>query len=540
MNRYNYGTQITQMLRNADFRRFFCLNLNLSYCIISIIKVSMKVQKRMISFIRNSLRLGNSPFEGGRGGCSSQLNITKKISTLTSCIICIFLTVSTLQVFSQKPNRPKNIIIVLADDLGYGDLGCYGQKIIKTPNLDKLSKEGIKFTDFYSGSTVCAPSRCALLTGKDMGHATIRGNRETALPENETTIADVAKSAGYKTGMFGKWGLGNIGNEGSPERQNFDEFFGYLDHGHAHYFYTDHLFETKNGKTQKVTIDPTVHTSSVIFKKALNFIENHKNEPFLLYLPMTLPHAELAIPSAESSATFLNKEGKSIFVETPFVRGTGMSKTYHSQETPNLATAAMITQVDLDMGKLIAQIEKLGLKEDTYILFTSDNGPHDEGGRNIKQFDSSGGFRGFKRDLYEGGIRVPAIAWGGGIQPKTIKNITANWDILPTICEIVGKKIPENINGKSFKNLFLGKKVKDSHEFLYWEFHERGYDQAIRYKNFKAVKRSNNQLKMELYDIQTDPSESNDLANERPKEVEKIENLFKKARVESVAYPIKY
>jgi arylsulfatase A-like enzyme len=494
----------------------------------------------MISFIRNKFRLGNSPFEGGRGGCPNQLIFLKKKLRISKYFICIFLSISILQAFSQKEKKPKNIIIVLADDLGYGDLGCYGQKIIKTPNLNKLAKVGLKFTDFYSGSTVCAPSRCALLTGKDMGHATIRGNRETPLPENEITIADVAKSAGYKTGMFGKWGLGNISNEGSPERQNWDEFFGYLDHGHAHYFYTDHLFETKNGKTEKVTIDPKKHTSSLIFEKALNFIENHKNEPFLLYLPMTLPHAELAIPSQEAAASYRNLKGKSKFIEVPFVQGTGISKTYHSQEEPNLATAAMITQVDLDMGKLVDFLKQKGLMDDTYVIFTSDNGPHDEGGRNIKQFDSSGGLRGFKRDLYEGGIRVPAIMWGAGIQPKTINTLTANWDILPTISEIVGKSVPENINGKSFYNLLLNKNVKETHEFLYWEFHERGYDQAIRYKNFKAVKRSDNQLKMELYDIKNDPSESNDLAELMPKEVEKIESLFKKARVENERYPIKY
>jgi len=439
--------------------------------------------------------------------------------------------------FAQAPEK-VNIIIILADDLGYGDLGSYGQKLIPTPNLDRLAAEGVRFTQFYSGSTVCAPSRCALMTGKDMGHAYIRGNKETPLEQSDFTMPKLAKKKGYVTGMFGKWGLGHENTEGSPEKQGWDEFLGYLDQRHAHNFYVKNLWETRNGKTIAHPMDTTQHTAPYIFSAALNFVRNHQKQPFLLYLPVTLPHAEMTIPTKEAIAPFLKPNGQSIFSETPFVKGTGMSTTYSSQAMPNAATAAMIRQVDLDVGKLMALLKELNLDGKTYVFFTSDNGPHQEGGRNVKQFESTAGLRGFKRDLYEGGIRVPAIAWGKGVQRKVSDEPLANWDFLPTVAEIMGETIPQGINGVSFLDVLQKTNHQTKHNSLYWEFFERGFDQAIRKGNWKAIKRSVNKSALELYDLSKDYAENHDVAAQNPEIVKQMEVLFQQARVDSPDYPL--
>ncbi len=450
-------------------------------------------------------------------------------------LFCLCLIHSSI---AQRTATP-NIIIVLVDDMGYGDLGCYGQKLIPTPFLDRMAEEGCRFTDFYSGSTVCAPSRCALMTGKDMGHAYIRGNKETPLRDSDLTIPRLAKKQGYRTGMFGKWGLGLATNSGSPERQGWDEFLGYLDHRHAHNFYVKNLWETNQGVTKSHPMDTTQHTAPYIFKAALHFIRKHSQDPFLLYLPMTLPHAETSIPTDESIAPFLNSTGKSIFPETPFIKGSGMSVTYDSQAMPNAATAAMIRQIDLDMGALMALLKELNLDKNTYVFFTSDNGPHQEGGRNVKQFESTAGLRGFKRDLYEGGIRVPTIAWGMGLSKKLIHEPLANWDFLPTIADILKIEKPKDINGSSFLNVLRTTRFKPVHSYLYWEFFERGFDQAIRKGKWKAIRRSVNGSKLELYNLSTDPSENLDVAMQNPLIVKEMESLFLNAREESVDYPIK-
>jgi arylsulfatase A-like enzyme len=456
----------------------------------------------------------------------------KKITLIIICLGVFFISPTRAH---QKPN----IIIVLADDLGYGDLGCYGQKLIQTPNLDRMATEGCRFTNFYSGSTVCAPSRYALMTGKDMGHAYIRGNKETPLRGSDLTIPKLAKQRGYVTGMFGKWGLGLENNSGSPEQQGWDEFLGYLSHRSAHNFYVKNLWETRGGVTVPHVMDTTQNTAPYIFDAALSFIKVNRANPFFLYIPITLPHAEMTIPTKEAITPFLNASGNSIFIETPFVKGTGMSKTYSSQSMPNAATASMIRQIDLDMGRLMSLLKELGLDKNTYVFFTSDNGPHQEGGRNVKQFESTAGLRGFKRDLYEGGIRVPAIAWGmNGIQKKVSREPLANWDFLPTIAEIIGAKVPGDITGVSFLDVLQKTKHSTKHEILYWEFHERGFDQALRKDNWKAIKRSANNSKLELYNLANDYSESNDVALQNPLVVKEIEALFSKARIESSDYPV--
>jgi len=451
--------------------------------------------------------------------------------------IFLFLVFFATQIFVPPATKP-NVIVFIADDLGYGDVGSFGQKLIPTHNLDQMAKEGCRFTAFYSGSTVCAPSRYALMTGKHMGHAAIRGNQESPMPLSEVTIPKIAKQQGYVTGMFGKWGLGLESNEGTPEKQGWDRFLGYLHHMAAHNYHVKNLWETQGGKTVLHPMDSTQNTAPYIFNAALNFIKANKNQPFLLYLPTTLPHAEMANPTAESLQPFLRPNGKSIFPETPFVKGTGMSTTYSSQIMPNAATAAMIRQIDLDMGKLMGLLRELGLDKNTYIIFTSDNGPHQEGGRNVKQFDSTGGLRGFKRDLYEGGIRVPTIVWGGNTLSKISDEPLGNWDILPTIAALIGSPIPAGVDGVSFQDVISHKKTKTKHESLYWEFHERGFDQALRKGKWKAIKRSSNNSKLELYDLSTDQSESYDLADRYPKIAQEMEALLAKSRVDSPDYPI--
>lgn len=441
---------------------------------------------------------------------------------------------------SQKKDTKSspNIIYIMADDLGYGDLGCYGQKKLRTPNLDKMAQQGIQFTQFYAGSTVCAPSRCALMTGKHMGNAYIRGNKELPLRENDMTLAKLMKQAGYVTGMYGKWGLGLEDNTGSPEKQGWDYFLGYLHHRAAHRYNIDHLWEVRKGSLHKFPIDTLTNTYPVIFRAALDFINEHKNEPFFLYLPVTIPHAEMRAPTEESMKPFLKEDGSSVFEEKPFHRTP--NGTYRTQEKPNAAFAAMMLQLDQDVGKLLEVLKALKLDQNTYVFFTSDNGPHQEGGREVEFFDSNGQLKGYKRDLYEGGIRVPMIAWAPG---KIKAGVTsheplANWDILPTLARLTGQKPPKNIDGLPFNDLLADRKLQQPHPYLYWEFFERGFDQALRAGVWKIVKRSKNNSRAELYNLEDDPGEQTDLAARYPEKVKTLEQLMTKARTDSEEFPL--
>lgn len=424
----------------------------------------------------------------------------------------------------------------MADDLGYGDLGSYGQQIVKTPHLDKMATEGMRFTDFYSGSTVCAPSRCALMTGRNMGYAYIRGNGEIPLRDEDFTLAEFMKQSGYRTGMFGKWGLGMPNNAGSPEKQGWDEFLGYTHHVHAHHSYTDSLMKIENGKTVAFKHDSLRHSSLTITEAALDFVKNNQDKPFFMYWPSTIPHAEIFSPTDEAIAPYLYN-GESNFEETPFVQRKG--GTYRSQSEPKAAFAAMVSQVDADMGKLFALLKELGLDKNTYVFFTSDNGPHQEGGADPVFFDSNGPLTGIKRDLYEGGIRVPMLAWAPNrIEANTVNRTPfASWDVLPTIAEIIKKPLATDslkINGESFFNSLIGKKnelSKDRH--LYWEFYERGFDQAARKDNWKAIKRSKNDNKLELYNLSVDIAEANNVADQYPKIATEMTELMKTKRVEN-------
>ncbi|MFN4145890.1 MAG: arylsulfatase [Runella sp.] len=460
-----------------------------------------------------------------------------KHQTLWYFLLLIFVWVKA----DAQPSRP-NIIYIMADDLGYGDVGVYGQKRIPTPHLDQMARQGVRFTDFYSGSTVCAPSRYTLMAGKHTGNAYIRGNGEFPIRSDEKILPKYLKQAGYTTAMFGKWGLGQSQNTGSPEKQGWDEFLGYTHHVHAHRFQTDHLWTIQQGQCVKYPIDTTLHTHEVLTEKTFDFIKNHQKEPFFIYWAMTMPHAEMYAPPA-TLKKYHHPDGSSIFEEnSPFAGKAGYNgyPSYRSQNKGNANTAAMIEHLDGDIGRLLELLKSLGLDQNTYVFFTSDNGPHQEGGRSVEFFDSNGPLRGIKRDLYEGGIRVPMIAWGGKVaKGKTSHEPLANWDVLPTLLELTHQPTPANIDGLSFANILHGKKIAKKHDYLYWEFYERGFDQAVRMGKWKAVRQKNKGNQIELYDLSKDLSETTDLAAQHPKIVAQMAKIMQEAHTESELFKVK-
>ncbi len=424
---------------------------------------------------------------------------------------------------AKRPDKP-NIIFILADDLGYGDLGCYGQKKIRTPNLDRLAAEGVRFTQCYAGSTVCAPSRCSLMTGLHTGHARIRGNAQVPLQPDDVTVAEILKPAGYRTAAIGKWGLGNEGTTGVPNRHGFDEWFGYLDQVHAHNYYPEFLWRNErkwqlrgNANGQKGEYSHDWFT-----RGALNFIRINQKHPFFLYLAYTIPHAN----------NELKDKGMEVPGDAPY------SKEDWPQQEKN--KAAMIARLDADIGKILDKLKELKLDQDTLLFFSSDNGPHKEGGVDPQFFASSGPLRGIKRDLYEGGIRVPMIVrWPGRIKAGSTNNqIWAFWDFLPTATGLAGVKPPKNIDGISMVPTLLGTKQTQQHEVLYWEFHERGFQQAARMGDWKMV-RLGPEKAPELYNLKTDLAEKENVAGQHPDIVAKFAEYLKTARTESKDWPIK-
>jgi arylsulfatase A len=446
---------------------------------------------------------------------------------------------------AQAP-RPPNILLIQADDLGYGDLSAYGQAQFKTPALDRLAREGIRFTQYYSGSTVCAPSRASLMTGMHTGHGSIRGNG--ALPEGDTplrpedvTIAEVLHDAGYRTALIGKWGLGQPGTTGQPTRQGFEYAFGPSDQRHAHRQFTDYLW--RNGERVAVDVEKD-YVNDLFTKEAGAFIERSDPRPFFVHLNYTVPHAELRVPD-DSIEPFRGR-----FPETPFVnaaadgRQTGASPEvaslgYRSQPAPRAAFAAMIARMDRDIGGLVDRLGTLGIDRQTLVIFTSDNGPHREGGADPAFFKSSGPLRGIKRDLYEGGIRVPNIArWTGTIPGGRVSDhLWAHWDVLPTLADLARAKTPAGLDGMSMSRALRGQS-QPSHPYLYWEFHERGFQQALRMGRWKGV-RLKTGAALELFDLEADPGEQKDVAAAHPDVVGKIEASLKAARTESARWPVK-
>lgn len=441
----------------------------------------------------------------------------------------------------QAPQDTKpNIILIHADDLGYGDLSAYGQTKFQTPSLDRLAKNGIRFTHYYSGSTVCAPSRAALMTGRHTGHTFVRGNGEVPLPDAETTIAMSLRDAGYRTAVIGKWGLGQAGTTGQPDRKGFEYSFGFLDHRHAHRQYTDHLYRN----AQRVEVDADrEYVNDLFTKEARAFVEKDEPKPFFLYLNYTVPHAELRVPE-DSLAAMRDK-----FPEKPFVNAAADARTvrppdnrsigYRSQPTPKAAFAAMIVRMDRDIGTLVDALRAKGIDRRTLVVFTSDNGPHREGGADPAFFDSSGGLRGVKRDLYEGGIRVPMIAsWPGTIPAGRVSaHPAAHWDLFPTFAELAGAKAPAGLDGRSIARALRGQ-PQPAPEFLYWEFHERGFQQAVRMGRWKAVRLAKDSP-LELYDLDADPREQTNVAAANPGVIARIDAYLKTARTESARWPIK-
>jgi len=434
--------------------------------------------------------------------------------------------------------RPS-IIFILADDLGYGDLGCYGQQQIKTPNLDQMAAEGMRFTQHYAGSTVCAPSRCALMTGQHTGHCLIRGNERVPLRPGDVTVAELLRQAGYVTGITGKWGLGEPETTGIPNKQGFDQWFGYLNQHNAHFYYQPFLWKNKKLVVLEGNKDGQrrQYTHDLFTDFALGFIRTNKDKPFFLYLAYTIPHAELLVPD-DSLRQYMGK-----FPEKPYEKR--WPKGYNSQPTPKAAFAAMITRMDRDIGQIFSLLKKLGIDDNTFVMFSSDNGPHKEGGADPEFFGSSGPLRGIKRDLYEGGIRAPTIArWPGKIEPASVSDhISAFWDFLPTCAELACVKVPDNIDGISMVPTLLGRYDKQKkHKFLYWEFHEQGGKQAVRIGNFKGVRlnvHKNPTGPIELYNLKNDLGENNNIADQHPGIIAKIKKIMKSARTDSLHWPIK-
>ena len=447
---------------------------------------------------------------------------------LVAC--CLAVTAQT--VFSQATKRKPNIIFIMADDLGYGNLTSYNpDSPVPTPNIDRMAKEGTKFTRFYAGSTVCAPSRAALMTGKHMGHAYIRGNGNVSLRPQDSILTQQLKNEGYATGMFGKWGLGLENEPGAPHLKGFDSFYGYLLQRHAHYYFTDHLFEVKNGQLNKVKVDSSEYTQDLIMDKALSFIEENKEKPFFLYLPITLPHAELKVPDALMKK-YLNADGSSKFApETPYYQ---KSQSYHTQLQPRAAFAAMLDKLDSDVGRVLKLINDLGLDNDTYIFFTSDNGPHQEGGGDPEFFNSGGPLRGVKRDMYEGGIRVPMIVRAPGKVPagKTRDDIWALWDMWPTFTELTRTASPKGIDGLSFAPALTGKKQAQQHDYLYWQFNEGQLKEALLRDNWKLIryKEKGKAEVLELYNLSKDIGEKQNLAAANPVKTKELLALMKQAK----------
>lgn len=449
----------------------------------------------------------------------------------------LWLAVSLLFAFdihaAEKAKRPPNIIFILADDLGYGDLGCYGQKRIRTPHLDKLAADGIRFTQAYAGSTVCAPSRSCLMTGQHTGHTRIRGNALVPLRPEDQTVAELLKTAGYTTGLVGKWGLGEPDTTGIPNRQGFDYFFGYLNQTHAHNYYPDYLWRNEERVPLRNVVTPvgkggsgvaTVrldYTADLFAQEAITFVEKNRAQPFFLYLALTTPHA--------------NNEAKAEGMEVP------SDEPYTNELWPQSEKnkAAMITRMDRDIGQLLAKLDELGLAQDTIIFFTSDNGPHREGGNDPAFFQSSGLLQGIKRSLTEGGIRVPMIVrWQGTIRAGQVsKQVWAFWDFLPTAAELVGITPPKGIDGISIAPTLLGKRQRQQHEFLYWEFHEGGSKQAVRMDDWKGIRLSPD-APLALYRLDKDIGETNNLAAKYPRIVKRMETYLKTARTESAEWPL--
>ena len=437
---------------------------------------------------------------------------------------------NALHAQSASSDRP-NIIFVMADDLGYADLGSYGQEQIDTPNLDRMASQGMRFTDHYSGHTVCRPSRLVLRTGLHSGHTPIHGNADYVLPPEARITAKLLKQAGYVVGGVGKWALNGRNAQdpnasGAPTKQGFDMWFGYLNQIAAHNYWPEFLWKNDTKVKLKNKVDyadsgyakglagtatkKVDYSHDLMMDQAFQFIQNNRNQPFFLQMHLTIPHA--------------NNQGKPHGMEVPDV---GKYKRKDWPE-PEKGFAGMIRRLDRDMGRLFQLLQKLNLDRETIVFFTSDNGPHSEGGHKHTFFDSNGPLRGYKRDLYEGGIRVPMIVrWPGKIEPGTVTDhASAFWDVMPTLCELAGVQPPEDIDGISFLPELLGRSEKQqTHDYLYWAFKGK---RALRKGPWKLVRPGGNKP-VELYNLNKDIGEQNDRSGKRPELTKKLKKWMKRA-----------
>jgi arylsulfatase A-like enzyme len=431
-----------------------------------------------------------------------------------------------------KASQP-NIVYILADDLGYGDLGCYGQKTLRSPQLDRMAGEGMRFTRHYAGSTVCAPSRCVLMTGWHTGHARIRGNGPGQMQPEDIAVAGLLQQAGYRTGCVGKWGIGNPPPLDDPQRQGFDYFYGYINMFHAHNFYPE--FAIQNGRRvplrnvvgerwkdsdgRGVAVARVDYLPDLITEQALQFIERNKHRPFFLYYALNVPHA--------------NNEAGKAGMEVPD-HGDFAARDWPE---PEKGFASMIRNLDRDVGRLLDKLAELGIDERTLVIFTSDNGPHQEGGHQMPFFDSNGPLRGKKRDLYEGGIRVPMIArWPGKIEAGAVSDHLSGFqDMLPTFAELAGIRAPKT-DGISMVPTLMGRpSVQQQHPHLYWEFYEQGGKQAVVKGNWKAVRLNvvqDPEGPVELYDLAADVGEENNVADRHPEIAAEMRTIMQREHVD--------
>ncbi len=415
----------------------------------------------------------------------------------------------------RNPRRTAttpNVVLIVADDLGYGDLGSYGQNDVKTPNLDRLAAEGMRFTQAYAGNTVCAPSRCTLLTGRDSGHGRVRSNVQVPLEPGDFTLGDLAKRSGYRTAAFGKWALGWEGSTGHPNRRGFDEWFGYLDQSHAHEYYPTYLWRNEEtrplpGNQGAVRRD---YAPDWFDRAATNFIRIYEDKPFFLYLASTLPHA-----NNELGTNGMEVPSLGIYRDRPW-------------PPPEKAKAAMISRLDASVGRIMDALRARRIDQDTVVFFTSDNGPHSEGGVHANFLHSSGPLRGIKRDLYEGGLRVPLIVrWPGHIKPGTTSDgPVAFWDVLPTMADLFQTNLPVKTDGLSFATVLQGKEPTASHDHFYWEFHEKGYQRAVRAGDWKAIDLGEGKP-FELYNLAEDPAEKRECSADHPEVVARLKELMR-------------
>ena len=457
----------------------------------------------------------------------------------------LFFLVAISVLSSSGQSKKPNFIFILADDLGYGDVGFNGQQKFATPNIDKLAVQGIRFTNFYSGSTVCAPARSTFMTGLHTGHTAIRGNRgvppegQVPMPDSVLTFPMVLQQNGYVTAAFGKWSMGFISSSGDPQKKGFDHFYGYNCQSLAHNYYPDHLWNnhTRIDLPGNLKYD-SAYSADMIHAAAMQFLSEKQDKPFFLYLPYTLPHADVIAPHDEVYEYYVKK-----FNEPPMPapRNNATAEKNHFDPYPHASFAAMVARLDKYVGEIMQRLKEKGLEENTWIFFTSDNGPHQENRGDPVFFNSNAGFRGIKRDLYEGGIREPFIAYKKGTTKPAVVNLpSVLYDMYPTFMELANIKLKRQMDGQSLVPVFMGK-TRQPHPYLYWELHEAGGKQAIRMGNWKAVRNgvmANRHAAIELYDLDSDPAEKNNVAAQHPSVIKQMEKIFIEAYIPNPDWPL--